>query len=68
MIKTSSEGTSYCPQCEAYAREIERLKKVVVAAEAFISQDRQKATVQEMLEVDGDLALALAALQEGKKK
>lgn len=27
MIVTSDEGTSYCPQCEAYAKQIEELKK-----------------------------------------
>lgn len=29
MIKTSDEGTSYCPQCEVYAREIESLKEYI---------------------------------------
>jgi hypothetical protein len=29
MIKTSDEGTSYCTQCEIYAKEIEKLKQLI---------------------------------------
>lgn len=30
VIKTSEEGTSYCPQCEVYAKEIDLLKRRIV--------------------------------------
>jgi hypothetical protein len=32
-LRTADEGTSYCPLCEAYAREIEKLKIRLEAAE-----------------------------------
>lgn len=31
-LRTSDEGTSYCTQCEMYARRIELLEAVVLAA------------------------------------
>lgn len=60
MIKTSSEGTSYCPQCEAYAREVERLNKVVVAAEEYYTFPSSHNRM--------NLKTALAALREGKNE
>lgn len=29
MIKTSDEDTSYCPQCESYAKENEKLRALL---------------------------------------
>lgn len=40
MIETPNEGTSFCPQCERYAKRIEKLQGVVKAAERLIYPPR----------------------------
>lgn len=62
MIKTSDEGTSYCPQCETYARQIEELKAAAEAGRDLFKMINEGKLIRDV-SGDGRSGWAAAAIK-----